>query len=93
MTPDEEIRQARKAELLLNDPTFKQAMDGIEASLIDKIRKVAMADITTQHELVLSLQLLGSLRQSFTAMIQTGKMAEMQKEQTLAQKVKRLVRN
>lgn len=91
-TPDEEIREARRAESLLNDPLFKQAMDGIEANIIDRMKKVAMGDVDTQHELILTLQLLGSLRQSFNAMIQTGQMAEIQKEQSLAQKVKRLVR-
>ena len=91
-TPDEEIREARRAESLLNDPLFKQAIDGIEANIIDRMKKVAMGDVDTQHELILTLQLLGSLRQSFNAMIQTGQMAEIQKEQSLAQKVKRLVR-
>ena len=92
-TPDEEIREARRAEALLSDPLFKQAMDGIESNIIDRMKKVPMGDIDTQHELVLTLQLLGTLRQSFNAMIQTGQMAEIQKEQSLAQKVKRLVRS
>jgi hypothetical protein len=91
-TQDEEIREARRAEALVNDPLFKQAMDGIESTIIDRMRKVPIGDIDTQHELVLTLQLLGSLRQSFNAMIQTGKMAEIQKDQSIAQKVKRFVR-
>jgi len=92
MTQDEEIRQARNADSVLNNPVFRSAFDGIEANLIDRMRRVPMADIDTQHELILSLQLLGALHQSLNAMIQTGKMAEIQKEQTLAQKVKRFVR-
>lgn len=91
-TPDQEIREGREAQLLLDNPVFKKAVDGIEANLIDKMRHVPMSDIDTQHELVLSLQLLGALTQSITAMIQTGKMAEIQKEQTLAQKAKRLLK-
>jgi hypothetical protein len=92
-TPDQEIREAREAELLLNNPTFKAAIEGIEKNLIDRMRQVAMHDIDTQHELILSFQLLGALRQSLSAMIQTGKMAEIQKDQSIAQKVKRFVRN
>jgi hypothetical protein len=92
-TPDQEIREAREADLLLNNPVFKTAVDGIEKNIIDRMRQVAMHDIDTQHELVLSLQLLNALKQSLNAMIQTGKMAEIQKDQTLAQKVKRFVRN
>jgi hypothetical protein len=36
---------------------------------------------------------LGALKRSLSDTIQTGKMAEIQKEQSLAQKVKRFVRN
>jgi hypothetical protein len=91
-TPEQEIRDARDADRILSDPVFKAAMQGIENNLIERMRQVPMADIDTQHELILTLQLLGNLRQSFTAMIQSGKMAEIQKEQTLAQKVRRFVR-
>ena len=91
-TNEQEITEGRHAERILNDPMFQYAFEGIESSLIDKMRKVPMADKDTQHELVLSLQLLNALRQSFSAIIQTGKMAEIQKEQSLAQKVMRFGR-
>jgi hypothetical protein len=92
-THDEEIRLARDAERLMGDPVFKSAIEGIESALIDRMRLVPMADKDTQHELILTLQLLGNLKAHFVEMIQTGKMAEIQKEQSLAQKVKRLVRS
>lgn len=92
-TVDQEIREARDADSVLNNPVFKGAVDGIERNLIERMKQVPMADIDTQHELILSLQLLGSLKRSLSDIIQTGKMAEIQKEQSLAQKVKRFVRN
>lgn len=90
-TTDEEIRQARNADKILNDPVFKEAIDSIEKSLIDRMKQVPMADMTTQHELILTLQLLGKLRQHLHSMIETGKMAEIQKE-TLISKLKRSTR-
>ena len=93
MTHDEEIKAARDADRLLNDPVFKSAIEGIESRLIDKMRQVPMADKETQHELILTLQLLGHLKAHFVEMIQSGRMAEIQKEQSLAQKVKRFVRS
>ena len=90
-TPDEEIRAARDAESLITNPVFKQAFESIESGLINKMRQVPMHDINTQHELILTLQLLSRLKRTFTETIQTGKMAEIQKEQ--AQKLPRLVRN
>jgi hypothetical protein len=56
------------------------------------MKSVPMSDIDTQHELILTLQLLGSLRSQFTTAIDTGKMAEISKAQSLAQKVSRFVR-
>lgn len=92
-SPDEEIKTARDAERLLNDPIFKSAIQRIETHLIECIRQVAMADITTQHELVLSLQLLTKLRNNINAMIQTGRMAEIQKEQASIPKGRRNLRS
>jgi hypothetical protein len=92
-TPDQEIREAREADGVLNNPVFKNAVEGIERNLIERMKQVPMADLDTQHELILSLQLLGALKRSLSDTIQTGKMAEIQKEQSLAQKVKRFVRN
>ena len=90
-TPDEEIKQARNADKILNDPVFKEAVEGIEKSLIDRMKQVPMADMTTQHELILTLQLLGKLKQSLHTMIETGKMAEIQKE-SITSKLKRAMR-
>lgn len=92
-TPDQEIRGAKDAERILNDPAFSAAFQGIETAIIDKMRVVPLADVTTQHELVLTLQLLGNLRRHFQTMIDSGKMAEIQREQSLAQKVRKFVRN
>jgi hypothetical protein len=91
MTPDQEIRAGFSAGKILDDPQFVAAFDAIEASLIGKMRQVPMADINTQHELVLSLQLLGNIKRHFESIIQTGKMAEIQKE-SLAQKVTKVLR-
>jgi hypothetical protein len=91
MTNDDEIKAARDADRIFNDPLFKSAFDRIEGGLIDKMRIVPMADIDTQHELVISLQLLGALRNQFVSIMQTGKMAELQREQSLAQKVRKFV--
>ena len=91
-TPDEEIRDARDAQRLLDDPVFKKAFNQLESAVIDKLRHVEISNIETQHELVLTLQLLGSLKGQFKTAIESGKMAEIQKEQSLAQKVRAMVR-
>lgn len=85
---DTEIRSAREARALLDNPVFAKAFTTIESTLIARMKAVPIADLTTQHELVLCLQLLGSVRRYFDEIIDTGKMAEIQKESALPKRRK-----
>lgn len=89
---DTEIKKGREADRILRDPLFSSAFDGIEANLIDRMKRVPMGDRDTQHELILSLQLLANLKRHFVEMVETGKMAEMQKDSTLKTAIRRMVR-
>lgn len=79
-TPEQEIREGREAQTIYDHPLVKGAFDGVEAGIIQAMRKAPLGDTATHHELVVTLQLLGSLRQQFITMIQTGTMAEKMKE-------------
>lgn len=92
MSPDEEIRKGQEAERLLNEPLMKSAFMGIESGLVENMKRVPMGDTKTQHELILSLQLLSQLKAHFLTIMQTGKMARIQKE-SMAKRVMRAVRN
>lgn len=91
MTLDQEIRRGGEAERLMNDPLMKEAFITIENGLIESMKRVSVGDTKTQHELILLLQLFGKLRGYFTEVIETGKLATIQKE-TMAQKAKKLFR-
>jgi len=80
MTRDEEIRQGRNSERVLNDPLFKAAFDHIESNLINALKRMPIGDRDGQHEVVLMLQLMNRLQGFFTEMIETGKMATLQQE-------------
>lgn len=92
MSPDEEIRKGQEAERLLNEPLMKAAFLGIESGLVENMKRVPIGDTKTQHELILSLQLLSQLKAHFLTIMQTGKMARIQKE-SMAKRVMRAVRN
>jgi hypothetical protein len=79
MTLDEEIRRARDADRILNDPLFKSAFSDIESALVDSLRRIPIGDRDGQHEVVLMIQLLNRIKSNFTELIQTGKMADIQK--------------
>lgn len=89
---DQEIRAGMNANRLMEDPVFKEAFSVIESTLIERIRQVPMGDTKTQHELVLSIQLLGQLKNYFRTVADTGKMAKIQKD-TILDRAKRLMRN
>lgn len=89
---DSEIRAAKDARRILDDPVFQKAFRDIESTLIERMKAVPLGDIDTQHELVVTLQLLGNLKKQFTTAVDTGKMAEIQKE-SLLKKVSRVIRN
>lgn len=88
---DAEIRKGRDADRIMRDPLFNEAFHGIESNLIDRMKRVPMGDRDTQHELILSLQLLANVKRYFAEMLETGKMAEIQKESTLKTKLRRMV--
>ena len=91
MTVDQEIRRGEEAARLVEAPLLKEAFDKIEAGIIDAMKRVPMGDTKTQHELVLSLQLFGRIKGHMAEVMETGKLARIQKE-TMAQKAKRLFR-
>ena len=91
MILDQEIRRADEAQRLMDAPLLKEAFEKIEEGLIDAMKRVPMGDQKTQHELILSLQLFGRIKGHLAEVMETGKLARIQKE-TLMDRAKRLVR-
>lgn len=88
MTTDEEIRRKAEAEQLMAHPLMAEAFAVIENTVISELKRVDVGAQVAQRDLIVTLQLLGKLRQHIVTVIQTGKMAEMQKE-TWAQRMKK----
>ncbi len=87
---DKEIRKGRDADRVLNDPLFAEAFKSVETGIFDAMRRVPIGDRDTQHELVLSLQVLAKVRRYLTEAVETGKMADIQKSNTLKDKIRRI---
>jgi hypothetical protein len=90
-TVDQEIRRGDEAQRLMSAPLLQEAFEKVESGLIDAMKRVPMGDTKTQHELVLSLQLFGRIKGHLAEVMETGKLALIQKE-TMAAKAKRLFR-
>ena len=84
MTPEEELERAARAEQILGDSLFKDAVREIEEALLTGIRQTAFKDADLREKLCQQYTLLHSLVGQFRTYMETGKMAEA----TLKQRVK-----
>jgi hypothetical protein len=85
-----EIQRGHEAQRLMDEPMVKEAFEKIEHGLIESMKLCPMADRDTQHELVLTMQLLHRFRGIFLETMQTGKLAQMQEETMSHRLVRRL---
>ena len=91
MTQDEEIRRGMRAEELMQDPLLIEAFSEIENGVISAMKRVAIGDEKAHRELIYMLQVIGSVKNHFQQVIQTGKMARLQAEESKAKKLLRRV--
>jgi len=91
MTNDEEIRRANEAERLMSTPMLAEAFEKVEKGVVDAMRQSRLGDDKTHTKLVMMLQVVGSIRSHFTEIMETGKLARIQKE-TFAERALKLVR-
>lgn len=91
MTEDEEIRRGREAERILAEPLLKEAFEAIEGAILTGMRRVDVGARDAQRDLIVTLQLMDKLRGHLKTHMQTGKLAEMTKQESLARRALRKV--
>lgn len=79
MTPGDRVARKHRAEQL--DRDYREVFEGVESLIVEKMKAVPVGDHATQHELVLTLQLLGKLRSHLKAWVQDGQLAEAEQRQ------------
>jgi hypothetical protein len=92
MTPQEEIKRGAEAEMVLNNAIYKEAFDLVEKGLIDAILSSALGDEATHNKIAISLQLLHKIKSSLRTVMETGKMAKIQVNESFPEKVRKFVR-
>jgi hypothetical protein len=93
MTLDEEIRRGHEAARIMSDPLLVDAFKAMDEHILTAMKRCAVADVTTQHELVLTMQLVEKLKHHINTHIQTGELAKEQKRKdSLADRVKGAIR-
>lgn len=90
---EKEAEQGRQAELLLDNPIYKESIEAVRAAIFQAWASCPIRDIEGQHELKLMLKLLHDLTLNIETVAQTGKMAkiEIKRQKTLLQRAKDLI--
>jgi hypothetical protein len=89
LTPEQELERAARAEQILGDSLFQEAVKAVEEALVNGIRLSPLKDSvlreTLCHQLIQLHAVVGQLR----GYMETGKLAEATiKQKTIMQRVK-----
>lgn len=71
-----DIRRGEEAQRLLENPIFREAVDGIKAAIIEKWEICPIRDYEGQKELKLMLKLLNDLESNIIKVVSSGKIAD-----------------
>ncbi len=85
-----EIVRGAEAENLVNNPLYKGAIEAVRAGIISSMNQSPFGDEKTHNRLVISLQLLNQIEKQLKDHIQTGRMAEMQINESLTDRIRRV---
>ena len=91
MTPEEELERAARAEQILGDSLFKDAVREIEEALLMGIRQTAFKDAELREKLCQQYTLLHSLIGQFRTYMETGKLAEATLKQRAMEGIRKVV--
>jgi hypothetical protein len=81
MTLEKDAEVGRQAEMLLDNPIYKDSIAAVQSAIITAWQASPIRDKEGQHELKLMLKLLGDLEANIKRVAETGKLAKLQIEQ------------
>lgn len=91
MTLEDEITRGQDAEMLLNNPVYKESIKTVRDGLVTAMQQSAMGDERTHNRLVIALQLLDQIERNIKTVAETGQLAKMQLGQGKLQDLRRKV--
>ena len=92
MAPEEEIQRAIRAEQILKDELFKEAVREVKEAILNGIEMSAIKDSEMREKLCQQLILLNTVVGRLKTYMETGKLAEETiKQQTIRERIKAAV--
>ena len=77
---NKEIQRAEEAKRVLAEPLLQEAFLAVESAIFTELRRVDVGARDRQRDLVVTLQLLGKLKQYLENTMLTGEMVRIQEE-------------
>lgn len=87
-----DVKRGEEARYLITHPLMVEAFGKVRDGIINAMSVSPMGDEKTHNRLVIAMQLLNSIEKQLQDVVTTGKLVALQTEETMAQKVRRLVR-
>lgn len=92
MTPEEELQRAIRAEQILGDDLFKEAVKAVEDALLNGIKLSPIKDSELREKLCQQLIQLHAVVGQLRGHMETGKLAEATiKQRTITERIKSAV--
>lgn len=88
----EEIHRGDNARLILESPLYRESIQKVRDGLINAMQQSPLGDEKTHNRLVIGLQLLGQIEKQLTDVMLTGKMAQMQVNDSAVTRIKQVFR-
>lgn len=92
MTNLEEIKRGDDARQILESPLYKEAVQKVRDGLINAMQQSPFGDEKTHNRLVIGLQLLNQIDKQLNDVMLTGKMAKMQANDGVGERLKQVFR-
>jgi hypothetical protein len=77
---NKEIQRAEEAKRVLAEPLLQESFTAVESAIFTELRRVDVGARDRQRDLVVTLQLLGKLKQYLENTMLTGEMVRIQEE-------------
>ena len=77
---NKDLVRAEDAKRLLSEPLLQEAFSAVESAIFNELRRVDVGAQDKQQNLIVTLQLLGKLKNHLENVVRTGQMIQLQEE-------------
>ena len=77
---NKDLVRAEDAKRVLSEPLLQEAFSAVESAIFNELRRVDVGAQDKQQNLIVTLQLLGKLKNHLENVVRTGQMIQLQEE-------------